>query len=459
MNLIYYLGNFHPLLVHLPIGILTIFLVLGVFISREQLQKAYGIIRLILMVCALSATFSSISGYLLSSSGSYTGNLVTFHQILGISLTIINWIVYLKLNYLLTSKLIVYRGSLAFIFVMLILTGHAGGSLTHGADFLIPPPPQDWFSSAPGAKKTITLKSTGYAAASNILKEKCVVCHGKNKQKGELRLDTREGILEGGESGQILADHTGAGLLVERIVLPLEDEDHMPPAERKQLTELEINFLAWWIMSGADMEQTLEELHLPDSLSGMLVIEKEPIDPFIPALEVKNADEAVIKRLWSYSVIITPVGLNSNYLSASFINVLPENTTNAINELAGIKDQLIKLNLDYQQLENESWKQIGSLTNLRKLSVKDSNLDDATLHFQSLALLVSLNLVGTKVSIDGLKTLGNLQNLEKLYLYRTSIQEHDLATLQQLLPKATIDTGNYIVPILKSDTSVLRLKR
>ncbi len=34
-----------------------------------------------------------------------------------------------------------------------------------------------------------------------ILVEKCLSCHGANKQEGKLRLDSRDAVLRGGEGG------------------------------------------------------------------------------------------------------------------------------------------------------------------------------------------------------------------------------------------------------------------
>jgi hypothetical protein len=46
--------------------------------------------------------------------------------------------------------------------------------------------------------------------------------------------------------------------------------------------------------------------------------------------------------------------------------------------------------------------------------------------------------------------------LKNLYLYNISGARFDLTTLRKVLPGAKIDTGGYIVPILESDTTVLK---
>jgi hypothetical protein len=334
-----------------------------------------------------------------------------------------------------------------------------GGSLTHGSDFLAPPKPGEWFRKSLTSDETASLNSTAFETALLIFEQKCATCHGENKQKGDLRLDTKEGFLKGGEEGSLLADNNSRSILLERIMLPLEDDDHMPPSEKKQLSTMEILFLDWWIKSGADMNKTLAELNLPDSLQVFLTqAESNSINNLIPKEEVIQADRNTIEKLNSLNVLISPIALNSSYLSVSFMNVLPENGVLATEECVKLKQQIIWLNLDYQNMDSLAWQQISLLSNLRKLSAKNSNLDDDKfIYLQTLDSLVSLNLVGTKVSSSGLEKIKNLQNIESIYLYQTNIKEAGFRQISQLFPNATLDSGNYIVPILESDTTIFKL--
>jgi uncharacterized membrane protein len=456
MNLFEYVGKFHPLAVHLPIGILLVFLVIGFIIPREQLQKSHKIILLILLVSALSATFSCISGWILSDSGAYDTKLTSNHRNLGILLAILNWAIFFTFKKLLQSPLWIYISLLSLILITTVLTGHLGGSITHGSDFLSPPKPGEWFVSSPDLTEQPTLNSTAFESASLIFEQKCTVCHGVNKQKGDLRLDTKEGFLKGGKEGALMANNKSGSFLLERINLPLDHDDHMPPSEKKQLTPVEISFFNWWIKSGADLSKTLAELNLPDSLRGFLTQnESSAVNNLIPQQEVGQAEKITLEKLNSLNVLLSPIALNSNYLSVSFMNVLPENRTQAMEECVKLKQQIIWLNLDYQNLDTETWQQISFLTNLRKLSAKNSNLDDNKMnYFETLDSLVSLNLVGTKVSSSGFEKIQNLQNLESIFLYQTNIDEVGLQQLNQSFPLATIDFGNYIVRVLESDTTV-----
>jgi len=303
------------------------------------------------------------------------------------------------------------------------------------------------------------MSTTAFEASSIIFEKKCYVCHGKNKQKGELRLDTKEAMLKGGENGKIISDNAANSLIIERLLLPLDNEDHMPPKEKKQLSKLEIRYLTWWIESGANFERTLSELEFPDSLHDVLSKEEiKIVDNTVPGLEVAAAETKALEILRSLDVIVMPLGENSNYLSVNFVNLLPENHEEILNHLVTINPQLVWLNLDYQNLEEDSWEKIGLLTNLRKLTVRNTNLDDGKLiHFNSLDKLVYLNLVGTNVTAVGLQKIENILSLESLYLYQTNIDKTEFEKLQKIFPNTRIDSGNYFVPILESDTTILTL--
>jgi len=142
------------------------------------------------------------------------------------------------------------------------------------------------------------------------------------------------------------------------------------------------------------------------------------------------------------------------------MNVLPEDLTPAVEECIKLNQQIVWLNLDYQNPDLQVWKQLGALTNMRKLSAKNSNLNDEIIAFlQPLDSLVYLNLVGNEVSSSGFEKIKSLQNLESVYLYQTNIDPTGFKQIEQIFPNATIDSGNYIVPILASDTTVFKGKR
>lgn len=101
-----------------------------------------------------------------------------------------------------------------------------------------------------------------------LLRARCAECHGEQKQKAKLALHTWEGVQRGSEIGPVLVPGKPAeSTLIERMRLPVDDEDHMPPAEKPQPAAEEIALLAHWIERGASRTASLAELQLPEALA------------------------------------------------------------------------------------------------------------------------------------------------------------------------------------------------
>ena len=91
-----------------------------------------------------------------------------------------------------------------------------------------------------------------------ILEENCLKCHG-DKEKGELRLDSRDDALFGGESDgpAFVPGNPEESLLIE-LVNSDDKEIYMPP-KGNRLTQEEKDLLARWIKQGAPWEETTSD--------------------------------------------------------------------------------------------------------------------------------------------------------------------------------------------------------
>ncbi len=85
-----------------------------------------------------------------------------------------------------------------------------------------------------------------------ILSAHCLKCHGPIKQKGGLRLDSREGALAKGDSGSpaVIPGKSAMSELIRRITSQ-DSVERMPPDDGKALTAQEIASLRKWIDAGA----------------------------------------------------------------------------------------------------------------------------------------------------------------------------------------------------------------
>ena len=110
-------------------------------------------------------------------------------------------------------------------------------------------PKLDLSKLPPAATKT----GVTYAAdIKPIFEKSCFKCHGAEKQKGKLRLDSLEAALKGGEDGKILTAGKSADSPIVQSVARLDDDSAMPPADKgKLLTKEEVGLIRAWIDQGA----------------------------------------------------------------------------------------------------------------------------------------------------------------------------------------------------------------
>ena len=102
-----------------------------------------------------------------------------------------------------------------------------------------------------------------------LLRERCFKCHGE-KKKGDLHLNSREGMLKGGASGDpaVVAGDVGKSRLF--TLVSSRDEDERMPPKGNPLNAGELKALREWIEQGASW---------PTKKSGVVVIDDRPVTP------------------------------------------------------------------------------------------------------------------------------------------------------------------------------------
>ncbi|MCW5911406.1 MAG: hypothetical protein KIT62_10045 [Cyclobacteriaceae bacterium] len=446
-----FIGRLHPLLVHLPIGILLLVVLFEWLPARKPYKSLRRSIRFILWLGFLSALLSGITGFLLKQNGDYESQAVKLHQFAGISLTLITG-VYAWARGQKQLKAI-YKFLSVLMLILIIATGHLGGTLTHGENFL--------FVSASQAEADLAQIDLQQAHFYNdlvkpILENKCYSCHGSGKQKGKLRLDAPEYILKGGKGGLVLiAGRTDESELIHRVLLPLEDEDHMPPKEKAQLTQAEAEILKLWIASGADFEKSILESNQLAAIQKILSGNKTQYIAEVPEGNPGAANPKVINDLKRLGAVVLPVANASNYLSVNLVNITVLDS--AVDLLVQLKQQVVWLKAGDLPLNDSHLDKLSQLVQLTRLNLERTSVTNAGLsHLNSLHQLQYLNLNQTKISANGLRSLNGLKNLQSLFIYGTAVSVKDLTSLQHVFPNTKIEIGNYVVPILKTDTTLVK---
>lgn len=452
-----FLGRFHPVLVHLPIGILLIAAVFYVLSLREQYKALQQATTVALLLGMLSAVGSCISGYLLSISGDYEADMVSTHKWMGFAVAAVAIVSY----FLNTRKNNAVKWTIGLMTLLIFITGHSGGSLTHGSDYLTKS------ITTPAAKAERKPIANVQEAAvykdvvQPILEEKCYSCHNSAKQKGKLRLDDPEWISKGGKQGEVvITGNADESELIKRLLLPKQHEDHMPPKEKPQLNEKEIALLHWWVNSGLSFDKKVKDLAQTEKIKPLLLSLQSAVSneakakPQIPEAPVEKADAAAIKKLADRGVVVLPVAQNSNYLLANFVT-LQNLKEEDIGLLLSVKKQLVWVKFANQPVNDAMLAAIAECKAITRLDISYTKITDKGLvHLQQLPNMQTLNVVGTAVTASGLLQLKSNKQLQAVFIYQSSVDKNAYASLKKALPKVTIDTGGYRVPTLAGDTTV-----
>lgn len=447
-------GRFHPLFVHLPIGFLMIAFIMEVCSRFRNFEHLKASISFVLLLGIISGMAAVVSGYLLSLGGGYDDQALFVHQWLGISVVLFALgalIIKEKFSHLAIFK--TYLPIFSTSVVLLMLTGHMGGNLTHGSDYLtqyMPDPLRYLAGLEPKEiKQEIVISDINEAVVFSdivqpILEAKCVSCHNSGKLKGDLRLDHPEWIQKGGENGLVLiSGDPEKSPLYQLVTLPSHDEKRMPPKGKKALTDDEIALLYWWISTGASFEEKVANLEVDNSIQPKLNRLVKPVEDKFLVNAVAAADPVDIKRLFDQKVLLIPLGENVNYLSADFINVGDSLNRDIFEFLLPLKEQIAWVDLrNKQSLDDDLVSFLKEFPSLNRLNLANTGITDAGLSaLINLVDLKELNLYGTNISDEGLRVLSEVKSIKKVFLWKTKITEEGISFFQKNRPDVSLILG------------------
>ena len=458
-----FFGRFHPLVVHMPIGFLIIGFLLELLARRNKNSSWDGAVEFTLLLSAISATLSCVMGYLLSLSGDYEAQALNLHKWMGIMLAVFSFVIYfLKIKVKIISPIIankLYMPGFIVVMLLLTITGHYGGNLTHGSDYLTMymPSPIKKLTGSTSKNNLLAVeipkdpaKVIAYThVIEPFLQQKCYSCHNNEKQKGNLRMDSKEFLLKGGKHGKVLdAGHADKSELLKRILLPVESDEHMPPKGKTPLSEEEVALLKWWIDQGADFNKKVVEMPAEESVKKTLALYTSGApsgntrkDSEVFKIKVGAPDEKLIAVLKHKGALITPLANGDHFVEASFVNC-PNKANEIFPSLLPISKQIVWLKLGFSNIGDKDLENISKMEHLVRLGLENTLVTDKAIkNLKNLKYLEYLNLYGTKITDEGLKDLYNLKNLQNLYVWQTQVTEKGIAALKQKLPGLEVDIG------------------
>ena len=267
-----FVGRMHPLFLHFPIGLALSAAAVECFniIFRKRTASQFALMAT--GIASAFAVLACISGWLnadFEPSVRYD-NTLWLHRWLSIlaagSLIIVFFCGLLGRSGLRIKAFNAYRWGLLMCGFLIVAAAHFGGDMVWGEDYLskaLATTPSTSAAPAEDVSGDATRDSDTSSSVATIsfkkeilpiFEARCIECHGPDKVKADLRLDSVDDIFSGDPEWWVVEPGDAEkSILVERIILPQGNPDAMPP-NGDPLTAEQVQHIRDWINQGADYE-------------------------------------------------------------------------------------------------------------------------------------------------------------------------------------------------------------
>ncbi len=297
-----FLGRFHVLALHLPIGIVIVAVALDFTARRARYRALARAAPLLWGAAALSALLTVALGYLHFAEGEFAVPSGYAHRLFGTLTALV-----MVLGWWLAARgpagsTWLRLGTGVVALVLVTITGHYGGNLTHGKTFLIEYAPAPLRGLLGAAERRPRPASVAEAdpyldVVKPLLEQRCGTCHNANKRSGSFTIASYASTLAGGDTGlAVVPRNLPASELYWRITRAPDDEEFMPAEGKTPLTADQVAILKWWIESGAPWATTVGALGADPAVADLLAAQLG-LGPATPATDAGDALTAQSKEL------------------------------------------------------------------------------------------------------------------------------------------------------------------
>ncbi|MBK8093224.1 MAG: hypothetical protein IPK32_14860 [Verrucomicrobiaceae bacterium] len=290
---------------------------------------------------------------------------------------------------------------------------------------------------------TLLLSSPIFGAVSfekeilPFLTKKCIDCHrapyeeaGKKKEpKAGLRLDAAWAIVKGSENGPVLtAGSPVKSAIFESVMLPKDDDGHMPP-KGDDLTKEEVALLKKWIEEGAEFGPWMgntEGMPAGAAIQAQRAFVPRQHDLYFAALEkeVKPLAANVLAAAKTAGAQVASVKVESALVRVDFLTGVSKCDDAKVESILPLKENIVQLDLGRTVITDAALKSISQLPRLLQLDLRQTKITDAGLEaLSSMKKLQNINLYGTEISDAGLQHLAKIQSLKNVYLFQSKATE------------------------------------
>jgi uncharacterized membrane protein len=444
----FFLGRFHVLLLHLPIGIVIAAVVLDWLARRPRYAPLAAAAPLLWGLAAISAVLTAALGYLHFGEGSFTGPSAEAHRLWG-TITAIGavdgWWLARRGGRAGALRLAAGIAMLALISI----TGHYGGNLTHGTTFLGEYAPsflRGLIGAAPRrpAPTSVAAADPYLDVVQPLLEQRCGTCHNDDKLEGGFSMGSYDSTLVGGDTGRaIVPGNLEASELIYRIGLPPDDEAFMPADGKTPLTAAQVAILRWWVGAGAPRDTTVGAIGVPTDVEPLLAVELGLQDA-PPVAGRDSADPQLVVKLFAAGFVVRQVSQSDTRLIVSVSSPGTAVSADSLAVLAAAAEQIVDLNLADAALDDADLAAIGALPAITHLRLARNELTDAGLAALAGApRLEYLNLYGNgNITDDGIAALSAIATLREVHLWGTGVSLNGATRLRAARPGIVVDVGS-----------------
>lgn len=282
-----------------------------------------------------------------------------------------------------------------------------------------------------------------------ILEARCVECHkapyelnGKLKEpKAGLRLDGAAYLMHGGDAGPVVvANHPSQSPLYQRVLLPEDDSDHMPP-KGDPLTFRQKEVLRKWIAQGLDFGKWVGET---DGLEELARKKMEDSTVFVPehikyytnfSAGIQPLPEADLVRIAKEAkLMVRPIGIGSPLVEVRVVTDAAQVGDAQVILLKPLAGHLAKLDLRNTAITERSLVEISSFPKLTELNLRGTKIGDSGISkVARLTALQTLNLCETEVSEKGLGWLKKSKSLSQVFLWGSRVSPEGQRRIANIL--------------------------
>ncbi|MER2491585.1 c-type cytochrome domain-containing protein [Catenovulum sediminis] len=373
MDLIQFLGRFHVLVLHLPIGILFMAAFIEIYWVYQR-QARNPLIKAVWLWGAITASGAALLGYLLSLGGGYSEEAIATHRNWALSVIFCSFFCWFYLSKIAgQGKKIVGLSILQL--VLLFSTGHYGANMTHGETYLVEHAPV-FVQKMAGLKVREPVTSVEQASiypdvVEPILMQRCSGCHNAQKSKGKLDLSSYPSTIKHAVKAHDLANSE----LYQRITLDKHDKKFMPAEGKTPLTDAQVNLIGWWIEQGALNDIKIAELNA-DLQIKQLIAKELQLGEFAkqPKVQIAELGEQVVVELEQAGFHVSRIQQDQPFVSLIYANLKQDINDETLKVLRKAKAQIKWLKLARTSVTDQQLSILTEFDNLEHLDISHTQV-------------------------------------------------------------------------------------